>query len=426
MNDNELAVGGDVEISTLVLYDYKDNSYDISNMFSEIELYEDMFSHSLSGSITMVDTNNLIENLPIIGEEKIELVFKTPGFPESARVTQVFSVYKLGTILTPTPHKQIYTLYFTTPESIIDLNSRITKAFTGTPNNIISRILGSNGLQSIKETEFDSSTNNLKFVAPSWNPFRCINYLTSRAQSSDGFKASDFVFYETNKKYVFTSLNSIYENGKEPKIKYFYNNDPARNGVLKESYRDVEAELMKIYDLHILEKFNVLNRYENGFYSHFVWDHNILLKTITKRGYYYKEDFDKTAHLSESKVSSDNILTSKNTALSVLTTYPQVHNDMSEDNYGKVLTKKLPLLEQLNTVKLEITVNGRSDLEVGTVINVNIGGLGLIVPDEKNEGASDSRYNGNYLVTSIMHRLTLKKHAMVLNIARESVETEYA
>ena len=43
----------------------------------EFNLYENIFSESISGNIVVVDTNNLIANMPIIGNEQLQILLFT-------------------------------------------------------------------------------------------------------------------------------------------------------------------------------------------------------------------------------------------------------------------------------------------------------------------------------------------------------------
>lgn len=418
ISENQLAVGGDVEVSKLVLTNYKGKKLDISNLFIECDLYEDIFSHSLSGTITIIDTHNLIETLPIIGEETLEFTFKTPGLEKKHEISHTFSVFKLSGLTILTPHKVMYILHFTTPEVIIDQNKRISKALKGTPTTIINNILN-NEIGTKKKITAESASNNIKVVPAFWNPFKCISYASSKAQTTDSFKASNFIFYETNKQYKFVSINELLK--QKSTIQYKYNNDPNRNPDQKTSSRDVEAELSKVYDINIDETFNMMHRYQNGFYSHQMWEHNLLLKSVTKRMYSYTSDFTKTNHTEKYPVSSSKHITAKNHALSTITTYPQIHNEMKEDNAGKILTNKIPLMEQLNAIKIDITVNGRTDIECGDIVQLTVGGWEVLSEKDKN-AMKDGNSSGRYLVVAIQHRVSIKKHSMVLRVVKESLK----
>jgi hypothetical protein len=422
MDNDVLHAGGDVTLERLELINGANVSVDLKSVFTEIELYEDIMSHSLSGSIVIVDVHDLMNKFPIVGEETLKLEYKTSGFKDEYKVSLIFKVYKLSNFEIQNPHKQSYTLHFTTLETMVDLNKRLSKAYKGTADQIIKKILaGIDGLGTAKPVELDTSSNIIKFVSPFWTPFKCINYATSRAQSVDSFKASNFTFFETNKKYKFKSINNIFDKNNTPKIVYNYNNDMGRDSTADTSVRDVAAEMSKIYKMNIDTRFDMIARLEQGMYSHFVWDHNLLLKTLNKRYYSYATDFTSTNHLAEHPVNSGAFGFSKNTLMSSISTYPQVHTGVKEDNYGKIITNKMPLMAQLESYKLDLTVHGRTDLEVGDLVWLNIGGMEVLDQEDRKKPL-DNTYNGRYIVLSILHRITIKKHQMILQVARESVK----
>jgi hypothetical protein len=66
-------------------------------------------------------------------------------------------------------------------------------------------------------------------------------------------------------------------------------------------------------------------------------------------------------------------------------------------------------------------VHGRTDLEVGDLVWLNIGGMEVLDQEDRKKPL-DNTYNGRYIVLSILHRITIKKHQMILQVARESVK----
>ena len=51
---------------------------DVTNLMSSINIFEDILKSSVTGDISLVDTNNLLTSLPIIGQEKLLLKLSTP------------------------------------------------------------------------------------------------------------------------------------------------------------------------------------------------------------------------------------------------------------------------------------------------------------------------------------------------------------
>ena len=60
----------------------------IHGFVTQIDIFEDLYSPYITGKVMMNDTNNLLSSLPIIGEEKLKLVYSTPG---AADVTNLLS-----------------------------------------------------------------------------------------------------------------------------------------------------------------------------------------------------------------------------------------------------------------------------------------------------------------------------------------------
>ena len=415
-----IQAGGDVEISKLLLVNFSGEVLNITSLFTEMNIFEDIFSCSLSGVINMIDTMDVITNFPIIGEEQLIIEYKTAGYPEDMKITQVFKTYKLSDQIIAGPHKQTYNIHFTTPEAFMDLNMKLSKAYNGTSPIIIGNLL-TKEIETEKDFQLEECSNNIKFVSPFWSPFKCINYAVKNAATSDSNKMGNYMFFETNLKYRFASLNTLFNDGVI--ASFHYSNDTDRNPVGDKSERDVMAEMSKIYDLRIDERFNQLNRMRNGTYSHTVWDHNLLFKSINKRTYHYDNDFAKSSHLGKYPVDSAKYNYSSETLMSSITSVPYTHNTIKSDVLGKTLTTRLPLMNQLDLFRMEITVHGRTDIEVGDLVNITIGGLERLTDDDK--VSSSNYFDGKYIITSIMHRITAKKHLMVMNVAKESIDSDY-
>ena len=75
----EVQYAGEYELQTCEIIASSGVVAEISNNIVEINLFENIFSSSLTGSIIFADTNNLTDNLPIIGQEYISIKIITPG-----------------------------------------------------------------------------------------------------------------------------------------------------------------------------------------------------------------------------------------------------------------------------------------------------------------------------------------------------------
>ena len=55
---------------------------DLAGTIIGMDIYENIFSTSLSGSFVMIDENNIVTNGPIVGQEYLYLKISTPSLEE--------------------------------------------------------------------------------------------------------------------------------------------------------------------------------------------------------------------------------------------------------------------------------------------------------------------------------------------------------
>ena len=70
--DNQIQYSGEYKLEKLELITLNGN-IDLVNNYVQIDLFESIFTHTISGSLMIIDTNNLLLNSPIIGQEYLKL-----------------------------------------------------------------------------------------------------------------------------------------------------------------------------------------------------------------------------------------------------------------------------------------------------------------------------------------------------------------
>jgi len=74
--------GGDFRLRELTLHSKSTNSIvqlNAAGVFVNLDIYEDLFSETLRGTVTFVDNQGLVETVPIIGDEDLVISYGTPG-----------------------------------------------------------------------------------------------------------------------------------------------------------------------------------------------------------------------------------------------------------------------------------------------------------------------------------------------------------
>lgn len=408
---------GQVIIDKIYLYSAdKTKKLDISLLFSEVDIYEDIYSPMLHGSVLMVDGFNLISEFPILGEEIIEFICHTPTF--TTGFSKLFSVVGVDDKMIDTNKKVVYAIKFVSMNAIIDMTAKVYKAYSGTPSDSASSIFQEFFLKDTLVVE--KSANSLKFVAPTVSPFKAINMLASKAMTTTSYGAPNFLFYEDNQTYKFMSLSSLFKQNPVINLRYSYSQLRTRDST-GESTRDVNAEYENVLNMEISRLFNTLDKNIAGALGQKTIEVDIIRKQSTKRTFSYFDDFAKSQHLNKNPVHSKHLITTYDNVVETCITDPYVHTSYPQDRDGIVQSKRMPLLSQNEFIKLDIIIHGRTDIKVGDVVNFDMGEFSTSDETEKYiKTGVDSYYSGNYLISAMCHRFTKTRHEISAQIVKDS------
>jgi hypothetical protein len=188
---------GDVNVEQITITSRNGFTQNITNQVIGVELFEDMFSPFLSGNIIVKDSLDLINTVPLVGEELVDIKINTPSFEGLDKViNNKFYLYKLSDVEFNADKSKMYRLHFISPEAIADMNKRISKSFSGKISDIAKQIVNdqSYGFETKKFLNFEDTANSTKYVSNYWSPAANINYLLGNAVSVEG--EPNFLFFE--------------------------------------------------------------------------------------------------------------------------------------------------------------------------------------------------------------------------------------
>ena len=77
-----ISYAGEYDLREMKILTSAGNVIDVKNIVQVIEIFEDINSPSLSGNITILDIDNIMENAPMIGLEYLSLKISTPSLEE--------------------------------------------------------------------------------------------------------------------------------------------------------------------------------------------------------------------------------------------------------------------------------------------------------------------------------------------------------
>ena len=430
---------------------------DVTEMISGINIFESIFKNAVTGDITLVDTNNLVTRLPIIGQEKLLLRLSTPQDPQPVNdrtrtidfTEHPFYIYKVDAKTSVNENTDIITLSFTTAEAVRSNRTRISEAFEGEPaKDIVQKIIRDEDLMNSKKPYYyEETSNNFKFVSPNMRPYEFINSIAKRCMSAEYNFAPTFLFYENCKGFFFRSIDGMMD---RQNVRTVFMEETPNLGDT-----DTERHLYNMISFDISGSTNVMQNMRSGMYASNLMMIDLLNKTVENFNYNYFESFEEgekqdkhvDAHApyatekkplaSECKDDFGNTLVDYDQS----TLYMQaVDRDVPDGVYSPRHTGTFDYMGTDNwlqrrkgrfaamqaAITMNITVHGQTSFSAGDLISINIKNQNPMVTDQ---GGNDPYYSGRYLVTSLRHRFTKgdgqPKHTCHMEVIRDTVTQSY-
>jgi len=444
---------GDVITETLTIRTAAGENVNISNFCITLTLFEDLFSNVLMGECIIGDSASLVSMIQFQGYEYLTLSYRTPSFTE--KITKTFFITKVAErMFSADDRQQLYTISFISVEAQIDNNTKLTKKFTGTTSDLVTTLYNnylkiSRFSDVQKDTQFivkASPGSSASFVASSWSPFRAINWLAARSFSA-ATSAPNYMFYESNKAFYFVSIEDLIieqRNNSHIFAEYIYFPGAATiQSPSKGKFKYVKPELLKQYSMvramRPFKMIDVLEGQDYGYYASKLIVNDLTLKTFEFFPFDYHQAHTQFNNLEDYTVNQNQIgsspAKSTQTFSSKLRRNPEtyqvirtkqykLHNDLKDPLYEKWALQRNSMMYELGALRLEIEVPGRTDIEVGKLVNFLYPKNADKTSDMLTEDTLDPYMSGLYIVTAIRHVFTLNKHTMYLELAKDSFKKE--
>jgi len=116
-----------------------------------------------------------------------------------------------------------------------------------------------------------------------------------------------------------------------------------------------------------------------------------------------------------------------NSHVRVYSKYPNLHTGVKKnynERMGEIYSNRLSNIKELDSLKLNIIVHGRTDVEVGQMIDIKFPDM---EPTSESDIAGDKvdlKYSGRYLITAINHKINILNHSMSMEIIKDSFDPE--
>jgi hypothetical protein len=384
--------------------------------------------------MTLLDATNAIQTLPITGFERVEFFLRTPGtdkgFDFSVATGHPMFVYALQNRSGANPRSQIYTLKFISVEAIRNHQTRVSQAFTGNIDQMVTDICY-NYLKTKKDLIVEDTKSNHKFVIPRLKPTMAIEHLRKNAQSLH-YENSGFLFFENGDGFNFKSYEGLFckKDGSPRPTKAHY------SPKIKNVGEDPIYDLQSVESFTIIKQFDTLNNTANGVYSSRLITHDLYNKTFTETDFDYNKEYSKQNHLEQDdrgdKRSDNGILpyfnydagetfgTKNEGVIYYQSETSKVHDTHELPDSKNILQKRVSQHIAVNSLVIEIIAPGTTELRVGDIINFT---LPKYAPNSKNDTHDNDKYlSGRYLISAARHHVSTlnKRHTLALELIKDS------
>lgn len=435
--DKSNIVAGDVDIEQLSLVYYKDRHLTINRLLNsggsirlkdiiprvqQIDLFYSIFTPVIYCELQCVDSVDDLhgsgdQDSSIDGEQYLYIQYKSPFLTTDQTTRLLLRVYAISDVsVSPTNRSRSYTIYATSPEAIDNAAVTVYRSLrskSGDPgtsiSDIVPRIL-SQDLKTTKPVDIEPTTGIVDQYLYNLYPLEAIDYLRHIATTANR-SSGMYVFFEKADRYVFRTLEDLFEKGQSagPVASYVF--DTLGNTAME---TDLYSRVLVYKQPTFVDNYakivsggisNHVNSFDliTGKYSSITYEHS---KSRTQNKYAEPAD--------RGRNNSDQFLQqfSQGTYSKYIV---EAATDRRSDLARKLANQQGYGLELAQNI-VQISVYGNSAVTIGDVID-----LSLIVPtsatregDRLEQPTVTRRDSGNYLISKARETINVSSRPQLL------------
>ena len=435
---------GEYDISDLKLFTASGNVIRLDGLYQSLDIYENMFSNSITGSIIFIDNNNLVMNAPITGQEYLTFKITTPGLDELAidYSQRSMAIYKIDARKAERGN-EVVQLHFCSPELLRNERTRISKSYEGTISQIVTNILSDEKyINSSKEIFVEPTKGIKRYVCANKNPYAFIRDLTTEAISKET-GSPNYVFFENTDGLHFRTLDSLYA---EDIRGVFIASDKGDINIAEGGITNVKEDMRRVLDYDIVSNNDTRQNIKQGMLASKTLSYNIFEKSYEVRKRDYFDDFDEFSRVSNNDENDNpiynrapvdeylndmgNFKDARIFLHSISKTgdfdaqhYFDTDARLTPNDIHKTISHRFAKNTELdNGVKINMEVNGNTTVKVGSLIDFQLPVIGA-----KHGGhAYDIYHSGKFLMTKAKHTFESngKRYKIFFSAVKDSFNSQ--
>jgi len=428
MSDNASIVTTGFEIISIDVVLKNGKEISLKGLYQEINLYDSVFSHCLTGNILITDSIGLINNLQFDGQEGI--LIKIGKTREEIIFQQSYRIHKLSNRKNINQNSEMYVLHFISDEYIFSSQQKVNQVFTNsTYTQMVVQVLAN--YLGVKKMVLNNSEGLHTKQMPNLSPLDTVAWISKRAL--DEKKSPSFLFFENRYGYNFVSLNDLIKK-QEP-----YNNpirvtfDPKNLG----ESENFNEEFYGARYISVINQYDVVDNIESGVYASTLIGFDPITRTVKTKNLSFGDHYNGRNHLNDnsnyvefnnqkdiSRIAKTNLKSFDSRKLLYPVAYDRgtskyiQNNDKNSITYAEnpdYLLERKAIMKNLMTKRVRVVVPGNFRFTTGQTVLLNL--------PERQEQTSDNKDDslfGNYLIIGARHIITYNKHETVFDAVTDS------
>lgn len=186
----------------------KIDGIDMTGIFSNMNIYQDVFQPTWTAVLSIEDTENIMMNDAIKQGSRVSIKVEVDTANNSDEFTFKFIIYKISDKHAVKQDVLRYNIHCVAESYFNNLKTRIQKSYKAMKgedivSNAIARIGG--------VVEADISSAPMTMIAANWTPFKLTSWISKHTKGVNG--GADYLFFQSNDndKYAFRSIDKIFK-----------------------------------------------------------------------------------------------------------------------------------------------------------------------------------------------------------------------
>lgn len=421
-DDIKATLAREVQDFQCAIVSHANTVFDISAYVSNFQIFESVFEHSLTGSMTVVDNTAMLSTIPVIGQEVVTVYYKY----KDKEVSLAFRVNEIQDIKNVNDNTGVYSIKLISDKRFRSAVNLFSRSYRGKNSEIIAKIHEDFLNESVEVISQGATSHRIAF--PYTKPYVAIDSILKNTFAQD--KTPLFLYETVNgggvKLQSYGDMLSRENNSVELRNINIINTDPD-----SQARRNLPMQNQNVFEQIIKRGYKTFDNLRRGVYGAFVTSVDISGKVYSEQRFDYKEHAPNLSPNIKDPISDSFQITEEqpNKLFNAKQFYfekdslayesEDVGNLYQVDDLSKAAM--FSYLSRMDSQFVALAADSNTNLEVGKMVQLN---FRRMQPNIDGEEDIDVVNSGEYLCTAIKHQIRGGKYNIIVEAQRFGINKE--